>query len=121
MSSKRFRLASNIGIRIRVGSNVGKGPKVGDQVAGITFEGTLQSALQMNPRLAKSVPDGFVPSLYMSAYYALVHVARARKGTRVFVHGAASAHGIPAVVLARRLELDVFTSVLGAGQKQQKR
>lgn len=103
----------------RVGSNVRQGLKAGEEVAGLTFEGSLKSVLHIDHRLASSVPSGFVPSLYMSAYYALVHVARARKGAWVFIHGAASAHGIAAIVLAKRLELEVFMSVLGPGQEDQ--
>ena len=51
-----------------------------------------------------------VPVAFFTAWYALVHLARARKGERVLIHGAAGGVGLAAIQIAAMLELEVYAT-----------
>ncbi len=51
-----------------------------------------------------------VPAVFLSAYYALAHIARVRAGERVLVHAAAGGVGMAAVQLAKHWGLDVYAT-----------
>ncbi len=51
-----------------------------------------------------------VPAVFLTAYYALAHVARVRAGERVLVHAATGGVGMAAVQLARHWGLDVYAT-----------
>ena len=51
-----------------------------------------------------------VPAVFLTAYFALAHVARVRAGERVLVHAATGGVGMAAVQLARHWGLDVFAT-----------
>lgn len=106
-----------VGLDIRgritaVGSQV-NGFHVGDEVAGLTEHGAVQTFVRLDSRLIKIVPRGFVLSFYLAAYYALSHIGRTRRGQRVLIHQGNSAHGLAAIDVARRLGLDIFTTITG--------
>jgi hypothetical protein len=105
----------------RVGSKLSTNVKVGDEVAGLAFGGALKSILQLDGHLTAIAPEGFVPSLYIAAYFALVHISRARKGKTVLIRGAASSHGIAAVILAQQLKLKIFGTVMEDRSEEQRR
>ncbi|MCX4246643.1 type I polyketide synthase [Paraliomyxa miuraensis] len=51
-----------------------------------------------------------VPAAYMTAWYALVHLARVRAGERVLIHSATGGTGLAAVQVARHLGAEVFAT-----------
>ncbi|KAF1950441.1 ketoacyl-synt-domain-containing protein [Byssothecium circinans] len=59
-----------------------------------------------------------VPSAFCSALYALVHVARVRKGDRVFVQSPTSSLGLAAIQIATSVGAEIFASVQTAHQEQ---
>ena len=86
----------------------------GDRVLGLTAGGFGPVAVA-DERVLAPIPDGWsftraaaVPVAYLTAWYALVDVARARPGQRVLVHAANGAVGLAAAGIARHLGLEVF-------------
>ncbi len=51
-----------------------------------------------------------VPTVFLTAYYALVHLARLRQGERVLIHAAAGGVGLAAIQIAQHLEAEVFVT-----------
>ncbi|KAK0387803.1 hypothetical protein NLU13_4048 [Sarocladium strictum] len=86
---------------------------IGNEVMGLTMGGTLKNILKLDQRFATTTLKNFVPSLYMAAYFALVHIGRAKQGSSVLIQGAATAHGTAAVFMAQQLDLNIFTTILG--------
>lgn len=87
----------------------------GDRVMG-QFFGAGPVAVVDHRRLAR-IPAGWsypqaaaVPAVFLTAYYALVHVAHVRQGERVLVHAATGGVGMAAVQLARHWGLDVYAT-----------
>ncbi|KJY27981.1 SDR family NAD(P)-dependent oxidoreductase, partial [Streptomyces katrae] len=88
--------------------------KPGDRVMGI-FDGAFGPVAVADARSVHRVPKGWtfaqaaaVPIVFMTAYYGLVDLARARRGERVLIHAAAGGVGMAAVQLARHLGLEVY-------------
>ncbi|MFD5422261.1 type I polyketide synthase [Streptomyces sp. NPDC127069] len=88
----------------------------GDRVTGI-FPGAFGRVAVADHRLLVPVPDGWnhaeaasVPSTFLTAYYALFHVMRLRKGQRVLIHAAAGGVGTAAVQLARYAGAEVYAT-----------
>ncbi|QBQ98331.1 type I polyketide synthase [Paraburkholderia pallida] len=59
-----------------------------------------------------------IPTTFFTAWYALVELARLRRGERVLVHGAAGGVGIAAIQLARHLGAEVFATA-GSREKRE--
>ncbi|MFF4582177.1 type I polyketide synthase [Streptomyces sp. NPDC001373] len=88
----------------------------GDRVTGI-FPGAFGPVAVADHRLLAAVPDGWshaeaasVPSTFLTAYYALFHVMRLRKGQRILIHSAAGGVGTAAVQLARHVGAEVYAT-----------
>ena len=103
------------GVVLEVGPGV-EGLEVGDRVMGL-LDGAFGSVAVSDWRLLARVPEGWsftraasTPIVFLTAYYALVDLARARPGERVLVHAAAGGVGIAALQLARHLGLKVFAT-----------
>lgn len=103
----------------QVGSSVTEF-QVGDHVAALASSGTVQNSLRAKAQFVTSYRSGMIPSLYVSAYYAIIHVGRAGPGRKVLVHAGASAHGLAAIQMARSVGAEVFATVLGSGSAQQR-
>ena len=87
----------------------------GDRVMG-QFFGAGPVVVVDHRRIAR-VPSGWsyaqaatVPAVFLTAYYALAHLARASAGERVLVHAATGGLGMAAVQLARHWGLDVYAT-----------
>ncbi len=59
-----------------------------------------------------------VPSVFMTAWYALHHLARLREGERILIHSAAGGLGLAAVQLARALGAEVLATA-GTPEKRE--
>jgi acyl transferase domain-containing protein/NADPH:quinone reductase-like Zn-dependent oxidoreductase/acyl carrier protein len=86
----------------------------GDRVMGLAAGG-FGPVVIADARLLVPVPSGWsfaaaaaVPMAYVTAWYALTVVARARAGQRIVVHAAAGGVGMAAVAVARHLGLEVY-------------
>ncbi|MER5446332.1 type I polyketide synthase [Streptomyces sp. NPDC002764] len=86
----------------------------GDRVTGI-FSGAFGRVAVADHRLLMPVPDDWsyveaasVPGAFLTAYYALFHVARLEKGRRILVHAAAGGVGMAAVQLAKHVGAEVY-------------
>ncbi|AGL16004.1 type I polyketide synthase [Actinoplanes sp. N902-109] len=88
----------------------------GDRVMGIA-EGGFGPTVVADARQLVAVPAGWsfttaasVPVAFLTAWYALVHLAEARPGQRVLIHAAAGGVGSAAVQIAQHLGLEVYAT-----------
>ncbi|POR33277.1 Polyketide synthase [Tolypocladium paradoxum] len=103
----------------QVGSSV-TGFQVGDHVVALASSGTVQNSLRAKAQFVASYQSGMIPSFYVSAYYAIIHVGRAGPGRRVLIHAGASAHGLAAIQIARSVGAEVFATVFGSESAHQR-
>ena len=101
------------GVVLEVGPDVEE-IAVGDRVMGL-FSGAFGSVAVTDQRLVAHIPDGWsfaeaasVPSVFLTAYYALTDLAKAQPGESLLVHAAAGGVGMAAVQLAGHLGMEVF-------------
>ncbi|MER8073315.1 SDR family NAD(P)-dependent oxidoreductase [Streptomyces sp. NPDC094034] len=101
------------GVVLEVGPSVTH-VRPGDRVMGI-FDGAFGPTVVADGRTVHRIPRGWtfakaaaVPIVFMTAYYALVDLAHARRGGSVLIHAAAGGVGMAAVQLARHLGLEVY-------------
>ncbi|HYO56082.1 SDR family NAD(P)-dependent oxidoreductase [Archangium sp.] len=97
---------------------------VGDEVVAFT-PSAMASHVVTDARFAVRRPQGMsaaeassIPSVFMTAWYALHHLARLRKGERVLIHSAAGGLGLAAVQIAQVLEAEVFATA-GTPEKRE--
>ncbi len=98
-----------------IGAGV-EGLTPGDRVFGMA-RGSLRRNLIISASRIYRVPDALsdeqaaaIPSVYLTAYYALHHLARLRPGERVLIHSGAGGVGVAAIALARRLGAEVYAT-----------
>nr|VFJ91500.1 MAG: Acyl transferase domain-containing protein [Candidatus Kentron sp. LFY] len=106
------------GIVVRVGEGV-KEYRVGDAVVALA-SGTLSSYITLSVDSAFLVPKlgnlsheeaASVSRAFVTAYYALYHVARLQPGERVLIHAVASGVGMAAIQVARWIGAEIFATV----------
>ena len=96
---------------------------VGDEVVGIgpgTFGAyvTTPAAVIARRPASLSVTQGAAASgVFVTAYYALVHLARLRKGERVLIHSATGGVGLAAIQIARDVGAEVFATAGSADKR----
>ncbi|MBZ0276555.1 MAG: SDR family NAD(P)-dependent oxidoreductase, partial [Anaerolineae bacterium] len=88
--------------------------RVGDRVMAAAY-GTFTRYVTVAAALAIRIPDHLsyeeaatIPITYLTAYYALHHLAGMKAGDKVLIHAAAGGVGIAAVQLARRAGAEIF-------------
>ncbi len=103
------------GVVVEVGAEV-VGVEVGDRVMGLLSRPHAAIAVT-DHRLVVRIPAGWsytqaaaVPSVFLTAYRALVQVADVQPGESVLIHAAAGGVGTAAVQLARHLGAEVFAT-----------
>ena len=107
---------------INVGAQV-QGFDIGDRVMVVT-PGALSSHVTVTSDRVIGLPDnisfeeaaGF-PIVFLTAWYALVEIARVQEGERVLIHAAAGGVGQAAIQIARLFGVEVFAT---AGSKQKR-
>ena len=111
------------GIVRRVGSGV-KHCRAGDEVAFIKG-GCIANRVVVNQHLVFAKPDclsmeeaASVLSVYVTAYYALIHLARLRKGQRVLIHSAMGGVGQAAIALAKHIGAEIYATA-GSEEKRE--
>ncbi|MEU5404323.1 SDR family NAD(P)-dependent oxidoreductase [Streptomyces sp. NPDC005963] len=103
------------GVITEVGPGV-SGLAVGDRVMGL-FSGGFGPVTVADQQAVVRMPEGWsfteaatIPIVFLTAYYALVDIARAQPGERVLIHAAAGGVGMAAVQLAHHLNLDIYAT-----------
>jgi acyl transferase domain-containing protein/NADPH:quinone reductase-like Zn-dependent oxidoreductase/acyl carrier protein len=93
------------GIVCRIGPGV-DGIKIGDRVFTLA-NGAFSTFVTTPADLVALIPDGMtapeaavVPAVYLTAWYALVHLARLMPGERVLIHSATGGLGLAAIAIA---------------------
>lgn len=106
----------------RLGSQVSH-LKVGQRVT-VWSRNTYANYVRTDARLAQPISDDMsyavgasIPIVFTTAIYALLHVARLRKGESVLIHAAAGGVGQAAITIAQLIGADVFVT----GGTQQKK
>ncbi|MEU7226422.1 type I polyketide synthase [Streptomyces chrestomyceticus] len=90
---------------------------VGDRVAAWILDGSIASFACVHAGWTMKVPDGMtfqdaasLPVGYLSAWYAMEHLARPRAGETVLIHSASGAMGLALIHLARARGTTVFAT-----------
>ncbi|KDN65093.1 putative mycocerosic acid synthase [Colletotrichum sublineola] len=104
------------GIVVRTGSGVSN-LQVGDRVALLCPEGTHKTLVRVDSSLVMRIPDSLtfeqaasIPVAFITAYHALVNVAKLSKGQSVLIHAAAGGVGQAAIQVASLLGLVVYAT-----------
>jgi len=112
------------GIVRRVGSEV-RGCRAGDDVAFIQG-GCIANRVVVNQSLVFAKPDRLsmeeaasVLSVYVTAYYSLIHLARLRKGQRVLIHSAMGGVGQAAIALAKHVGAEIYATAGSEDKREQ--
>ena len=114
------------GIVRRVGSAV-RHSRVGDEVAFIQG-GCIANRVVVNERHVFAKPTRLtmeeaasVLSVYVTAYYSLIHLARLRKGQRVLIHSGMGGVGQAAVALAKHAGAEIYATAGSESKRDQLR
>ncbi|KAF1962478.1 hypothetical protein CC80DRAFT_499849 [Byssothecium circinans] len=112
------------GAIIRVGRNAANSFKMGDRVSSLSTRSTHANKTRVDHRVTVKIPDSMSfeeaaasPMVHATAYYALVKLARLRRGQSVLIHAAAGGVGQAAVQLAAYLGVTVYVTV-GSEEKR---
>ena len=131
LSYERSALGRTVGMEAsgivrRVGAAV-RACRVGDAVA-FTQGGVITNRAVVKEYLVFSKPPSLsmeeaasVLSVYVTAYYSLVHLARLRKGQRVLIHSAMGGVGQAAIALARHVGAEIYATAGSESKREQLR
>ena len=110
------------GVICRIGDAV-RDFRVGDAVA-FTKGGCIANRIVVNQKSVFAKPDHLTMidaaaslSVYVTAYYALIHLARLRAGQRVLIHSAMGGVGQAAIALAKHVGAEIYTTA-GSEEKR---
>ena len=111
------------GTVVAIGSNVEK-IRVGDRVAGMSPY-AFQSRINVDARMVFRLPDsmGFeeaatLPTVFLTAHYAMHHLARLTPGESILIHGGTGGVGQAAIQIAKKIGLTIFAT---AGSEEKRR
>ncbi|RFU28992.1 hypothetical protein B7463_g7334, partial [Scytalidium lignicola] len=104
------------GIIRRIGKGVDS-YKPGDRV--VTFEkGTFANRIQATTERTHLLPDSMsyeeastLPSVYLTSVYALLNMAKLRKGQSILIHSAAGGIGFASIQLAQYVGAEIYVTV----------
>ena len=112
------------GIVRRVGPDVRR-CRVGDEVV-LTMGGCIANRVVANQHRVFLKPDRLsmeeaasALSVYVTAYYSLIHLARLRKGQRVLIHSAMGGVGQAAIALAKHVGAEIYATAGSAAKRGQ--
>ncbi|KAF1735590.1 Compactin diketide synthase mokB [Beauveria bassiana] len=95
--------------------------QIGDKVVCLVPGGNgLRTTVHADAALVIDHRPGFVPSHFLSAYYALFVTGRLTQGMKVLIHAGASGFGLAAVELALLSGATVFATVMGPDTDRQR-
>jgi len=112
------------GIVRRVGSGV-RHCRAGEEVAFIQG-GCFANRVVVNQHLVFAKPERLsmeeaasVLSVYVTAYYSLIHLARLRRGQRVLIHSAMGGVGQAAIALAKHVGAEIYATAGSEDKRDQ--
>ena len=129
LSYERSALGRTVGMEAsgvvrRVGAAV-RTCGVGDRVA-FTHGGCIANRAVVKDYLVFVKPPSLsmeeaasVLSVYVTAYYSLVHLARLRKGQRVLIHSAMGGVGQAAIALAKHMGAEIYATAGSESKREQ--
>lgn len=102
----------------RLGADTSHGLKVGDRVCALIAQGAWFTFTRLHWTGAAKIPDSMrfeaaasIPMAFVTAYYCLFDVARLCEGERVLIHAGSGGVGQVAVILAKYVGAEIFTTV----------
>ena len=112
------------------GTVVAKGDRVshlsvGDEVMGIaegafaSYVTTGAAGVARKPELLSHEEAATIPMAFLTAHYALIHLAKLARGERVLIHSAAGGVGMAAVQIARKAGAEIFATA-GSPRKRER-
>ncbi|OAA72144.1 Beta-ketoacyl synthase [Cordyceps fumosorosea ARSEF 2679] len=94
---------------------------IGDKVMALVPGGNgLRTTVRVDAALVMPHKPGFVPSHFLSAYYALFDIGKIRKGKSILIHAGASGFGLAASELALMSGAVVLATVRGPQPDRQR-
>lgn len=129
LAYERSALGHEVGMEasgtvLRTGSQVSH-CKVGDKVA-FTAGGSIANRLVVHENMVFVKPEGLTVneaaaslSVYVTAFYALRHLARLRRGQRVLIHSAMGGVGQAAIALAKSVGAEIYATAGSAAKREQ--
>jgi NADPH:quinone reductase-like Zn-dependent oxidoreductase len=96
---------------------------VGDEVIALAngFSGyttTLAAAVAPKPARLTHEEAATIPTVFLTTYFALVHLARLSKGERILIHSAAGGVGLTAIQIAQWIGAEIIATA-GTREKQE--
>jgi NADPH:quinone reductase-like Zn-dependent oxidoreductase len=107
----------------RVGSEV-HGLRPGDAVVGMApygfqaFASVDQRMLFRKPQHLTFEQAATIPTVFLTAHYALIHLARMKAGEKILIHAGTGGVGQAAIQIAKYLGLEIFATA-GTSQKRE--
>ena len=109
------------GVVTKLGENV-TDFKIGDKVCGIAF-GSFRTFANTNPQLIAKLPDNLsfkegasLPTIMMTTWYALQHLAHIKAGDKVLIHTGAGGVGLLAIQIAKLAGAIIYTTASAGKQ-----
>ncbi|KAK4060196.1 uncharacterized protein Triagg1_10858 [Trichoderma aggressivum f. europaeum] len=103
----------------RVGSEV-RGLSAGDNVVALVADGSIKNLVRVKSQFVKRAATDIVPSFLVSAYFALIHIGRVKRGRKALIHNGTSAFGLTAVNIAIAIGAEVFATIVGPDTDRQR-
>ncbi|HEU4538245.1 MAG TPA: zinc-binding dehydrogenase, partial [Polyangiaceae bacterium] len=103
------------GVVTRVGERV-RGISPGDEVVAVVPGAMATHAVTKAVFVAPKPPRisfeeaAALPLVYMTAWYALAHLARLERGEKVLIHAATGGVGLAAIAIARKLGAEIYAT-----------
>ena len=89
----------------------------GDRVCALAG-GSFANFVRAPEHCVSKIPDGMsfavaasIPIIFCTAYYSLIEIGRLNKGETVLIHAGAGGVGQAAIMIAQKLEAEIFTTV----------
>lgn len=90
------------------------------RVVALVSDGSCKTTSSVDARFVAQANPGFIPSFFVSAFYAMFHLGRCAKGRKALIHAGAGGQGLAAIQLALLRNVEVFATVMGPDSEQQK-
>jgi acyl transferase domain-containing protein/aryl carrier-like protein len=111
------------GMVVAVGEGV-REFRLGDEVMAVA-SGCFSAFVKTDANLVVRKPSHLsfeeaatIPIVFLTSYYALLHLARLRKGERILIHAAAGGVGLAAIQIAQHIGAEVFATA-GSHEKRE--
>jgi myxalamid-type polyketide synthase MxaB len=104
------------GVIVKLGKSV-QGLQIGDEVIAVCALGSLASFVTVNAQFVTLKPQQLtfteaatIPTTFLTAYYALYHLAKLKEGEKILIHAGAGGVGQAAIQLAQLKQAEIYTT-----------